>query len=106
MMSIEASGREPGSFRDPESRIFYDGGEVYRALSREALADFEALQRSGLLDDARIVGTQRADAAAAPGDPLATHGPGGLRPERRPVVSYPHQGTFSMPKSAARPPLE
>ena len=33
---------EPGSFRDPESRVFYSGGEVFRELSPTGLADFHA----------------------------------------------------------------
>ena len=41
------SGLEPGSFRDPESRVFYSGGEVYRALSADGLSDFEALDGRG-----------------------------------------------------------
>ena len=35
---------EPGSFRDPDSRVFYAGDAVYRALSTEGLDDFRALQ--------------------------------------------------------------
>ena len=38
------AGLEPGSFRDPESRVFYAGDEVYRALSADGLSDFEALR--------------------------------------------------------------
>jgi SAM-dependent methyltransferase len=92
---------EPGSFRDPESRVFYAGGEVYRALSEEGLADFEALAASGLLDDPRIVATELAgDAPAAPGL-LATEVAGVLRHERVPFVSYPYEWTFSMLKDAA-----
>ena len=44
------AGLEPGSFRDPESRVFYAGDEVYRALSADGLSDFEALEATGLLD--------------------------------------------------------
>ena len=50
---------EPGSFRDPESRVFYAGDEVYRALSADGLSDFEAVKASGLLDDGRVVATER-----------------------------------------------
>ena len=32
-LSTETSRLEPGSFRDPESRVFYAGDGVYRALS-------------------------------------------------------------------------
>jgi len=83
------STAEPGSFRDPESRVFYEGGEVYRALSSEGLADFEALEASGLLRDSRLVGTERTDQPAV------------LRHERLPFVSYPYEWTFSMLKDAA-----
>ncbi|HEV2874859.1 MAG TPA: hypothetical protein VGW14_06885 [Thermoleophilaceae bacterium] len=92
---------EPGSFRDPESRVFYAGEDVYRALSRDGLGDFEALQATGLLDDPRVVQTERAeDAAALRG--LLVHEPAAvLRHERIPFVSYPYEWTFSMLKDAA-----
>ena len=100
MTSIEAAGAEPGSFRDPESRVFYAGGDVLRALSREGLDDFEALQRSGLLDDPRIVRTERVDDHAGADGLLATDIAGVLRHERVPFVSYPYEWTFSMLKDA------
>jgi SAM-dependent methyltransferase len=91
---------EPGSFRDPESRVFYAGDEVYRALSPDGLSDFEALQATGLLDDPRVVRTERAeDTAALRG--LLVHEPAAvLRHERIPFVSYPYEWTFSMLKDA------
>ena len=46
----EASRLEPGSFRDPESRVFYAGEEVYRSLSAEGLSEFEALKRDRVLE--------------------------------------------------------
>jgi hypothetical protein len=92
---------EPGSFRDPESRVFYAGDDVLRALSSDGLNDFEALERTGLLDDERVVRTERAeDTAALRG--LLVHDPAGvLRHERVPVVSYPYEWTFSMLRDAA-----
>ncbi|MEA2331745.1 MAG: hypothetical protein QOH58_1883 [Thermoleophilaceae bacterium] len=99
----QSTGLEPGSFRDPESRVFYAGEDVYRALSADGLSDFEALQASGLLDDQRIVGTERVQ-DGAPGDyaGLLVHEPAGvLRHERIPFVSYPYEWTFSMLKDAA-----
>ena len=83
------STAEPGSFRDPSSRVFYEGGEVRRGLSGEGVADFEALAASGLLADPRIVGTERAEREEV------------LRHERVPFVSYPYEWTFSMLKDAA-----
>jgi SAM-dependent methyltransferase len=92
---------EPGSFRDPESRVFYFGDEVYRALSADGLSDFEALRATGLLEDERVVRTEPAeDTAALRG--LLVHEPAGvLRHERIPFVSYPYEWTFSMLKDAA-----
>ena len=95
------AGLEPGSFRDPESRVFYSGGQVLRALSADGLADFEALERSGLLSDDRIVATERAQDVPAMRE-LLVHEPAAvLRHERIPFVSYPYEWTFSMLKDAA-----
>jgi SAM-dependent methyltransferase len=92
---------EPGSFRDPESRVFYAGGHVYRALSADGLSDFEALQGSGLLDDGRVVATERVQNTGALKG-LLVHEPAAvLKHERIPFVSYPYEWTFSMLKDAA-----
>ena len=40
---------DPGSFRDPASRVFVDDSRVWRALSKEALADYEALASAAFL---------------------------------------------------------
>jgi SAM-dependent methyltransferase len=99
-LSEPSARREPGSFRDPESRVFYAGAGVYRALSPRGSADFEALAGSGLLDDPRIVGTEVVE--SAPVDAVLTERPAGvLRHERIPFVSYPYEWTFSMLKDAA-----
>ena len=42
-LDAQPSTLEPGSFRDPDSRVFYAGDAVYRALSSEGLDDFRAL---------------------------------------------------------------
>jgi hypothetical protein len=97
-----AVGLEPGSFRDPESRVFYAGDHVYRALSPDGLADFEALAATGLLEDERVVRTDPAtDGSAALGDMLVHEPAGVLRHERIPFVSYPYEWPFSMLKDAA-----
>lgn len=101
MTTPAAQTLEPGSFRDPESRVFYADGEVYRALSADGLSDFEALAATGILDDPRVVRTERAqDTAALQG--LLVHEPAAvLKHERIPFVSYPYEWTFSMLKDAA-----
>ena len=92
---------EPGSFRDPESRVFYAGADVFRALSADGLSDFEAVQASGLLNDGRVVSTERVEDVSALKD-LLVHEPAAvLRHERIPFVSYPYEWTFSMLKDAA-----
>jgi len=104
--STQPAGLEPGSFRDPESRVFYDGDEVFRALSPDGLSDFEAVEATGLLDDARVVPTELLGDGAAGGraarEGLLVHEPAAvLRHERIPFVSYPYEWTFSMLKDAA-----
>ena len=70
--SPAASGSrvESGSFRDPESRVYYTGDSVYRALSAPGLADWEKLKSSGLYDElagnGRLVATEAVDAAEVP----------------------------------------
>jgi SAM-dependent methyltransferase len=99
--SSPSAGLEPGSFRDPESRVFYAGDDVFRALSADGLSDFEALEATGLLDGERVVRTERATDVAV-GEGLLVHEPAAvLRHERIPFVSYPYEWTFSMLKDAA-----
>jgi hypothetical protein len=101
VQSSAPAGLEPGSFRDPESRVFYADGDVFRALSADGLSDFEALEATGLLDGERVVRTERADGAPAM-EGLLVHAPAAvLRHERIPFVSYPYEWTFSMLKDAA-----
>jgi SAM-dependent methyltransferase len=106
------AGLEPGSFRDPESRVFYARDEVYRALSREGLDDFRALADTGLFErfsaDGRLVGTELLEqTAGAPLPGLLTKDTAAvLRHELIPFVSYPYEWTFSMLKDAALLQLE
>src|SRR3954453_8239838 len=93
-----ASRLEAGSFRDPESRVFYTGGEVYRALSGPGLADWEKLKSSGLYDelakDGRLVATDQvgeADVAALVPWEWASV----LRHETIPTILYPYEWSFS-----------
>jgi SAM-dependent methyltransferase len=113
MPSSEHSVRiEPGSFRDPDSRVFVAPDGVYRVLSEEGLADWRALAASPLFErlvsEGSLVSTEEADGAAdalrsAPGvtEALAKGSAAILRHERIPFVSYPYEWTFSMLKDAA-----
>ncbi len=98
-MSVTA---DPGSFRDPASRVVVSDDEVYRLLNAEGLSDFELLAASRCFRDAtasgRLVATERAEPPAG----LAAEGvAGALRHERVPFVSYPYEWSFEMLKDAA-----
>jgi hypothetical protein len=95
---------EPGSFRDPDSRVFLteDGG-VVRALSSTGWEDWLALKASSafteLTGEGRLIGTSEAD-GIAPAVASATYA-GVLRHERVPFVSYPYEWPFGMLRDAA-----
>jgi hypothetical protein len=91
---------EPGSFRDRQSRVYYDGGEVLRSLSREGLADWEALAASDTYTRFRETGCLVATELVAEGD-FEEGWSGLLRHERIPFVTYPYEWTFGMLKDAA-----
>lgn len=106
----EAGGFEPGSFRDPDSRVFFAGGDVLRALSARGAADWRALRDSALFaretQAGRLVATEEID---APADLplLRTDRPQAvLRHERIPFVSYPYEWTPGMLRDAALLQLE
>jgi hypothetical protein len=91
---------DSGSFRDPDSRVFYDGEAVYRVLSARGRSDFDALAGTGLLEDPRLIPTSLVD-VEAPHDVLTAAPAGVLRHERVPFVSYPYEWSFSMLRDAA-----
>ena len=101
---------EPGSFRDPESRVFYGDGGVLRALSEEALADWRALAATSFFAEAvaagKIVATDEDEDGAVPADVLHGGVAGVLRHELIPFVSYPYEWPFGMLKDAALLQLE
>jgi SAM-dependent methyltransferase len=94
------NGDEPGSFRDPTSRIVYRNGEVYRYLSERALEDWRALVAtrffSAEMEAGRIVATEEVSEPPAPAGSA-----GVLHHERIPFVSYPYEWPFSMLQDAA-----
>jgi hypothetical protein len=101
----EASRLEPGSFRDPESRVFYAGDGVYRSLSAEGLSDFRALEQTTFWKkfsgDGRIVATELVEDGGELPSGLVKASAGVLSHERIPFVSYPYEWPFSMLKEAA-----
>ena len=105
-MSLSASrssSLEPGSFRDWDSRVFYDDGRVLRALSDDGLADWQALAGSRLFAEAVAEGKLvETSVAEAPIDGAAAV----LEHARVPFVSYPYEWTFAMLRDAALLQLE
>ncbi len=100
-----------GSFRDPDSRVFYAGGSVHRALSERGLADWEALSATTLFRDkvaeGKLVGTEQlAEPNGLPAELDAGRVAAVLRHDRVPVVSYPYEWPFGMLKDAAILELE
>src|SRR4051812_50044577 len=95
-----ASGLEPGSFRDPDSRVFTTDGRVLRLLSEQGLADWRELSSSGLVDElvgeGRLVGTREVEEDAALGEAIHGGGAGGPGHDGIPFFSYPHRWAFPM----------
>ncbi len=100
---------EPGSFRDPDSAVFYADGQVLRGLSKQAAADWDRLKATKffprLLDGGQVVGTEVVEGDAPP-SPRGEPWPLVLRHERVPVVSYPFEWPFAMLREAAGLQLE
>jgi len=82
------------------SRVYVNDEGVWRGLTAEALADFEALATSAFFREAMargdIVRTVRVHDASLPGDWAAV-----LRHDRIEVLSYPYEWSFEMLRQAA-----
>lgn len=98
---------EPGSFRDPTARVFYDGDRVLRGLSADAAEADRSARASGIMkaltDRGLFVESWVAQDAVAPvGVPNAAI----IESRRIPVISYPSEWSFGMLKRAALVTLE
>jgi hypothetical protein len=94
----DALQREPASFRDPDSRVFYSAeGEVLRELSAQGRNDWEALAATRFFREAVADGRLIATEALSPTL---------LRHDRVPFVSYPYEWPFEMLRDAALLQLE
>jgi len=105
---VTQTRRDPGSFRDPRSRVFTSGGDVLRALDEDGLADWRAFAASRaaseLLGSGKVVATELLDPSDVPVE--LGNAAGVLRHERIPFVSYPYEWAFGMLKDAALLQLE
>lgn len=96
---------DPGSFRDPASRVLHHGDDVYRVLSGEGARDWKALAETAFFPRAvaqgRIVGTQEEEAIESIPVEATADWEAVLRHERIPFVSYPYEWSFSMLRDGA-----
>jgi len=115
---MSAARIEPGSVRDPHSRVVEADGAVLRLLSEQGLRDWSALAASELFRKAvaegKLIGTEdetlqqsvaKSDAVDLPAG-LVDGAAAVLRHEVVPFVSYPYEWTFAMLKDAALLQLE
>lgn len=98
--------RVPGSFRDPCGFVFRQNGTLYRQINQPYREEFDALRRSGLLDELvseeLLVESRKDDLSHAAGPGAVAV----LRPEPVPFVSFPYEWSFGMLKDAALLTLE
>lgn len=100
------AGYDPGSFRDPESRVFTTQGCIYRGLSESALGDWKALASTEFfrqaVADGKIIGSNRVPLEDLP--PILTGSVDEwaaiLKHETIPFISYPYEWCFGMLKDA------
>eukprot|EP00456_Euglypha_rotunda_P007735 TRINITY_DN113_c0_g1_i2.p1 TRINITY_DN113_c0_g1~~TRINITY_DN113_c0_g1_i2.p1 ORF type:complete len:498 (-),score=103.92 TRINITY_DN113_c0_g1_i2:1042-2535(-) len=101
---------DSGSFRDRTARVFLHRGEVYRALSTQALNEwlqvsaepyFQQLLSSGKVVPTEQLSEEQIRQFQLPVDPAAI-----LRHQRVPFVTYPYEWSFSMLQDAALLHLE
>ncbi len=89
---------EPGSFRDPSSRIVHDGERILRLLDQRGARAWHALARTSFFEDAvarhRLIATREVG-DAPPGVSAVLEHP------RLPLITYPYEWTFSMLRDAA-----
>lgn len=88
---------DPGSFRDPASRVVLHDESVIRVLDERGLSDWRALAGTTLYGEASADG-RLIPATETQGEPGAA---GALEHPRLGFISYPFEWTFSMLKDAA-----
>jgi len=96
---------EPASFRDRTARVFRRDGHVYRALSEQALTQWQQLSRTRFFqrrqEDGSVVATEPLASAEAAEGLSGGSWVAVLRHETIPFVSYPYEWCFGMLRAAA-----
>lgn len=93
---------EPGSYRDPGSRVFIADNSVVRVVFEQGAADYEAVRDSGLLSklisSGKLPECREVDPASYE---LAGRVSYVLEHPKLPFISYPYEWPFSLLKKAA-----
>ena len=95
---------EPGSFRDPDTKVFHHDGAVFRCLTERGLADWTRLAATDFYArftaDGRLIPTEQVvDRAGLPN--LGPRWVAVLEHQRVPMISYPYEWSFRMLQDAA-----
>lgn len=90
---------EQGSFRDPDNRIFYRDGNVFRTLTTDGLTAWQQLSETKFFPEHVINGTIVATELVT--DYVPNNAAAVLKHEAIPCISYPYEWSFSMLKDAA-----
>lgn len=95
---------DPGSFRDPASRVILLEDRVARILTQQGFTDWEALAATNFFREetksGRLIATQlEPDSRSNGGNRILTH-------ELIPFWSYPYEWSFSMLKASAQLQLD
>ncbi|MEY3588950.1 MAG: hypothetical protein RJA47_1546, partial [Actinomycetota bacterium] len=99
MASIQ---QDPGSFRDPLSRVFVGADTVVRAFTAEGMADIDAVWSKKSIARALASGDLIESNIVEPSSVgLGAPWTGAMTHPKVPFISYPYEWTFSMLKDAA-----
>jgi hypothetical protein len=89
---------DPGSFRDPASRVVLDGPRVLRLLDSRGLEAWRALARTDFFTSAVV---DRRLIESIESNVVPPGSAGALEHPLLPFISYPYEWTFAMLKDAA-----
>ena len=94
---------DPGSFRDPLSRVFPADDAVYRAFSEMGKSDLDAVWGKSFIAKSLKSGDLIESTLLAPSEAPQIEGNWAavMRHPKLPFISYPYEWTFSMLKDAA-----
>lgn len=93
---------DPGSFRDPLSRVFVSPDRVVRAFTAAGKADLDEVWKSRFIREALLAGDLIASELVDPAEAgLGGEWSAAMVHPRLPFISYPHEWSFAMLKDAA-----